>query len=61
MDVVMLVEKASRALDEMGRTPFTEGDIQRYIKEHFKKDVPIEAISSAVQVLLVSNACIKQN
>ena len=55
MDVVMLVKKASRALDETGRIPFTEGDIQRYIKEHFKKDIPIEAISSAVQVLLVSN------
>ncbi len=55
MDVVMLVEKASRALDEMGRIPFTEADIQRYIKEHFKKDIPIEAVSSAVQVLLVSN------
>ena len=55
MDVVMLVEKASRALDEMGRIPFTEADIQRYIKEHFKKDIPIEAINSAVQILLVSN------
>jgi len=30
MDIVMLVEKASRALDEMGRIPFTEADIHTY-------------------------------
>ncbi len=53
MDVIMLVEKANREFDEMGRIPFTEGDIQRYIKEHFKKDIPIATINSAVQVLLV--------
>ncbi len=55
MEIVMLVEKASKALDELGRIPFTESDIQKYIKEHFKKDIPIENINSAVQVLLVSN------
>ena len=55
METILLVEKATRTFDVAGKVQFKEADIQRYIKEHFKKDIPIEAISSAVQVLLVSN------
>ena len=56
MEVIILVEKAGRELDELCRIPLTESDIQKYIKEHFKKDIPIETVSSAVQTLLVSNS-----
>ncbi len=55
MDTLMLVEKAARALDEKGKTPFNEGDIYLYIKDNFKKDIPIDELRKAIETLLVSN------
>ncbi len=51
----MLTEKAARALDEMGRIPFSEDDIKNYIKDKFKKDISIEQVKQAIETLLVSS------
>ncbi len=55
MDVLMLVEKAARSLDELGRIPFSEEDIQKYIKDSFKKKVDLNKVKEAVDILLVSS------
>ncbi|AEA33132.1 hypothetical protein [Hippea maritima] len=55
MDNLLLVEKSARALDEAGRIPFSEEDILRYIKEKFKKDISIEKVKDAVEILSVSS------
>jgi hypothetical protein len=55
METLMLVEKAARSLDEMGRIPFTEEDIQKYIKENLKKKIGMDDVKKAVETLLVSN------
>lgn len=53
--VVVLVEKAARALDESGKLPFYKDDIIKYIKKNFNKSFEKEEIENAIAVLLVSN------
>lgn len=53
--VISLVEKASRALDERGKIPFSENDVKRYIKDYLKKTVEVDDIKKAVETLLIDS------
>ncbi len=51
----MIVEKAAKSLDELGKIPFTEDDLQSYIKKQLKKDMDKEKIARLIDILLVSS------
>lgn len=55
METLMLVEKAARSLDEMGRIPFSEEDIHKYITDKLKKRLSLEKVKEAVDTLLISS------
>ncbi len=55
MKVLMLVEKAAKALDEKGRIPFSEEDVYNFIRENFEKNVSLDDVKKAIETLLISN------
>ncbi|WP_035588967.1 hypothetical protein [Hippea jasoniae] len=55
MDILMIVEKTARELDERGRIPFSAVDIQEHIQKNFNRNLDLNSINQAIETLLVSN------